>query len=261
MTTTMTGGPVELLAPITATLRSTFGTDHLPGLAPGLLIGQEPGWLPSTELITGDRLPALLADAERRWHASPHTAAALTWKAYSYWLTLPVVLGWASARRVPLVRPADVLFRTAETEPALTLGLRPTTAVAVLPGDPLVLIGHPGLRVVADEAELLATLRATLLDGHLAPLLAALRANVRLGARTLLGSLAAAVAQGIVTNADALPGCSARHVDTLLDALGLTGLIELVPGPTGALSVQRKTCCLAFTLPEPKICHGCCLRP
>jgi ferric iron reductase protein FhuF len=33
-----------------------------------------------------------------------------------------------------------------------------------------------------------------------------------------------------------------------------------VPGPTGELTVQRKTCCLAFTLPQPKVCAGCCLR-
>jgi hypothetical protein len=34
-----------------------------------------------------------------------------------------------------------------------------------------------------------------------------------------------------------------------------------VPSPTGEPTVQRKTCCLAFTLSEPKICKGCCIRP
>jgi hypothetical protein len=24
--------------------------------------------------------------------------------------------------------------------------------------------------------------------------------------------------------------------------------------------VLRKTCCLAFTLPQPKICAGCCIK-
>ena len=37
-------------------------------------------------------------------------------------------------------------------------------------------------------------------------------------------------------------------------------LVDLVPGPTGEPAVQRRTCCLAFTLPQPKVCGGCCLR-
>jgi ferric iron reductase protein FhuF len=38
-------------------------------------------------------------------------------------------------------------------------------------------------------------------------------------------------------------------------------LLDITPDPqTGRLSIQRRTCCLAFTLPEPKICSGCCIR-
>jgi ferric iron reductase protein FhuF len=37
-------------------------------------------------------------------------------------------------------------------------------------------------------------------------------------------------------------------------------LIELVPERDGRLDVQRKTCCLAFTLPQPKVCKGCCIK-
>ena len=29
---------------------------------------------------------------------------------------------------------------------------------------------------------------------------------------------------------------------------------------TGSLHIARRTCCLAFTLPEPKVCRGCCIR-
>jgi hypothetical protein len=45
---------------------------------------------------------------------------------------------------------------------------------------------------------------------------------------------------------------------TLLTALDLGGLVDFEPGPDGVV-VRRHTCCLAFTLPVPKICSGCCL--
>lgn len=245
---------------MTATLRAAFGTDDLPGLAGSLHVSDEPGWVPATELVDGTRLPGILAAARRVWGATPHAAAALTWKGYAYWLCLPVVLGWASARRVPLLHPEDVLVRIGEQAPLLTLGLRRTTPVAVLPSDPLALAGPPEVRVVAGEAELLDALRSSLLDAHLTPMIEALHTQVRLGTRTLLGSVASGVAHGVLRAADALPGSSAETIGTLLEALGVADLVDLVPGPTGELTVQRKTCCLAFTLPQPKVCAGCCLR-
>jgi hypothetical protein len=248
------------LAPVTATLHAAFGTDDLPGLASGLFVSDDLGWVPATELVDGARLPEILAVARQRWSATPHAAAALTWKGYAYWLCLPVVLGWASARRVPLLHPEDVLVRVEEHRPLLRLGLRRTTTVAVLPSDPLALANLPEVRVVAGEADLLAALRASLLDAHLAPMLDALHAQVRLGARTLLGSVASGVAHGVLRAADSLPGSSAETISTLLETLGVADLVDLVPGPTGELTVQRRTCCLAFTLPQPKICAGCCLR-
>ncbi|MCI4063242.1 ferric iron reductase [Micromonospora sp. R77] len=250
------------LAPVTATLRAMFGTDDLPGLTPGLLVTtEEPHWSPATRLVDGTLLPRFLQAASVRWGGTPHACAALAWKSYSYWAALPVVLGWASARRVPLLDPADVLVHFEDHRPLLTLGLRRSTTVAVLPTDPLALTGAPEIRVVADEAALLAQLRGSLLDAHLAPLISAIQAEVRLGTRTLLGSVASGIAHGILRAADALPGSSTRSIGTLLDALDLADLVELVPGPAGEPTVQRRTCCLAFTLPRPKICQGCCVRP
>ncbi|MFG2056193.1 hypothetical protein ACGFI9_19440 [Micromonospora sp. NPDC048930] len=250
------------LAPITATLRAMFGTDDLPGLAPGLLVTtDEARWSPATRLIDGTLLPEFLRAATRRFGGTPHACAALAWKSYSYWTALPVVLGWASARRVPLLDPADVLIHFEDHHQLLTLGLRRSTTIAVLPGDPLALAGHPDVRVVADEAALLGALRATLLDAHFAPLIAAIQTEVRLGTRTLLGSVASGIAHGVLRASDALPGSAAETIGTLLAALDLDDLVELVPGPAGEPTVQRRTCCLAFTLPRPKICQGCCLGP
>jgi len=248
------------LAPVTAALRAMFGTDDVPGLATGLLVADEFGWAPATTLIDGSRLPELLHAATLRWGGTPHACAALAWKSYSYWTALPVVLGWASARRVPLLEPSDVLIHFEDHRPLVTLGLRRSTTVAVLPSDPLALAPSPEVRVVSGEAELLDVFRASLLDAHLAPMIRAIQSEVRIGTRTLLGSVASGISNGILRAADGLPGSSAETIDTLLGALDLRDLVELVPGPTGEPTVQRRTCCLAFTLPRPKICQGCCVR-
>jgi hypothetical protein len=256
-------------------MRARRGPVATHGLAPDLVVTDPAGWIPATALANGDQVDALLDAAKQRWGAAPHAAAALAWKAYTYWLALPAVLGWASARRVPLLDPSRVLVRFTDHQPLLTLGLRRAT-VAVLPSDPLLAtagttLASSGtcdaapdttwdLRVVADEAELLATLRHTLLDTHLMPIMDRIRERTHLGQRTLFGSLASGVAYGITRASDALPGSTAETVATLLDALGVADLVSLHPTLTGGLNVQRNTCCLAFTLPEPKVCSGCCIR-
>jgi hypothetical protein len=251
----------EPLAPVTATLRAMFGTStQLPGLAPDLLVHDLTGWAPTTDLADG-ALDTLLASAGRRWSAQPHAAAALAWKAYTYWLALPAVLGWASARRVPLLTGRHVLMHFDDPRPLVTIGMRADIPVAVLPSDPLALGGGSRVRVVADETALLAEMRRSLLDEHLTPMLDAIHRRVRLGKRTLLGSLSSGVAYGVLRSTDVLPGSSAETIDTLLTTLGIEDLIELVPDRTGKLDVQRKTCCLAFTLPQPKLCKGCCIKP
>lgn len=250
----------EPLAPVTATLRAMFGTStRLPGLAPDLLVPADERWKPAARLADDD-LPTLLDRARLRWTAQPHAAAALAWKAYTYWLTLPAVLGWASARRVPLLTADDVLIHFDDPQPLVTVGLRSDIGVAVLPSDPLALAGLPRVHVVADEAALLVEFRRSLLDEHLTPLLDAIYGMVRVGKRTLLGSLSSGVAYGVLRSADVVPGSSVETIGTLLSAFGIEDLIELVPGPGGKLEVQRKTCCLAFTLPQPKLCAGCCIK-
>jgi hypothetical protein len=291
-----------------AAIRRRLGVDATRGLVPGLLVPRDlggdggtgpadqpagTGWMPASALVTGARLDDLLVAAKQRWGASPHAAAALAWRSYTYWLALPVVLGWATARRVPLVAPEDVLVRVDGSRQLLTLGLRRVRLVVTADdpladappaGAPLVadapagappadhaLLGHPladepsaapgepGVTVVRSEEQLLGVLRSTLRDHHLDPLLARIQTRVHLGTRTLLGSLASAVAYGVVRGVTAPTAELTATVDTLLSALDLPDLVELEPGPDG-LTVHRRTCCLAFTLPEPKICAGCCLR-
>jgi hypothetical protein len=45
----------------------------------------------------------------------------------------------------------------------------------------------------------------------------------------------------------------------MVAALDLDDLVE-VSAEADGLAVRRKTCCLAFTLDQPKVCSGCCIR-
>ncbi|MDI1464261.1 IucA/IucC family C-terminal-domain containing protein [Catellatospora sp. KI3] len=220
-----------------------------------------PGWTPASALTGGAGLPALFATAHRRWGAAPHAAATLSWKSYSYWVAMPAVLSWAVARRVPLVSADNVLVRfSGEPGEALVqVGLR-GVQLAVLPDDPLAHAPHPGVTVVGDESLLLKTLRTSLLDHHLDPVSERIREHVKVGRRTLLGSVASGIAYALVRGGPDVPGSTTEAAGTVLSALGLDDLVDLVPSPTGEPAVQRRTCCLAFTLPQPKVCGGCCLR-
>lgn len=250
----------DALTPVRTVLRTMHGPDRLTGIAPDLLVTDPLGWAPATALTSGDLLPELLRAAARRWEAGPAAAAALAWKSYSYRVALPAVVGWATVRRVPIVTADAVLVRLDDPRTLVTVGLRGGTRVAVLPSDPLARVGGPTIDVVSDEVALLDAVRVALLDDHLTPLLGQVRQRARLGDRTLLGSVASGVATALVRAGGAVPGPLSATIITLLQALDLAGLVDLVPAD-GGLAVHRRTCCLAFTLPQPKICSGCCIRP
>lgn len=264
-------GAPAALAPLEQALagvRQRRGSAGTAGLAPGLLVpAGTPGWTPAAELLTGGFLDDLLVAAKQRWNATPHVAAALAWRSYTYWLAMPVVLGWATAGRVLLPAPEDVLLRLgpAGDRLLLTIGLR-RLRFAVRASDPLASTpdtrpgaAGPVATVVGSEQQLLGVLRSSLRDQHLDPLRERFQTQAKLGARTLLGSLASAVAYGAVRGMAAPPVEVIATAETLLSALDLADLVTVLPGPDGP-TVQRRTCCLAFTLPEPKICSGCCLR-
>jgi hypothetical protein len=237
-------------------------TGHYPvhGLIPGLYVTDRTGWTPASEIVMGDAFDDMIEAAVRRWDASPHVAAALAWKCYSYWTSLPALLGYATARRVPLLEPSKVLVHYTDRQPFLRAGLTDPD-IAVLPTDPVARLGLPGVLVVPDEAALLEALRSSLIDAHLAPIVDRLHARSRLGTRTLWGSMASGIAHGVSRAADVLPGSALDATNTLLDALDLADLVDLTPRASGRLEVRRRTCCLAFTLPEARICSGCVIQP
>lgn len=216
-----------------------------------------PVWLRATTLSQPDGLAALLRAAAKRWNAPPHAAATLAWKSYSYWAALPVVLSWAAARRVPLLTAENTFALIHDEAPFLRIGVT-DVPFAVLSGDPLGQLA--GSVVVDSEETLIAAVRQVLMVEHLDPLLDAIRAEVHVGRRTLLGSVASGIAYAVIRASDAVPGSTQDVLAQLLTGLGLDDLVDVLRTPAG-LTVQRKTCCLAFTLDEPKICSGCCIRP
>lgn len=246
-----------------AALRARLGDAATHAIHPGLLVEPGEGWTPAIRLTDGSRVPDLIDTAKQRWNAHAPAAAALAWKSYAYWVSLPAVAGYVAARRVPLLRPDDVLVDFRDRQPFLTVGLRRAT-VAVLPSDPLAAVATPGIQVVRDEPALLASLRETLLDAHLDPVIEQIRGLVHLGRRTLLGSVASGVAYGIrLMQEHAGPRQVIDTTHAVLTALGVADMVTLIPDRPDAAArvhIQRHTCCLAFTLPAPKICSGCCLR-
>lgn len=255
----------DALRPLTVTvsaIRRRNGFKAVHGLADPIAVRDDAGWLRATSLLDGSALPDLFGTAVQRWGAAPHAAATLAWKSYTYWLAMPAVLSWAAARRVPMVDPEAIVLRFGGDEPGAALvqvGLR-APQVAVLPDDPLAHAHIPGITVVPDETTLLKTLRASLLDNHLDPLSERIRGEVKVGRRTLSGSVASGIAYAVLRGAHALPGSPTDAVGTLLEALDLADLVDIGTGDGGEPVVHRRTCCLAFTLPQPKVCSGCCLR-
>ncbi|MBO0868909.1 MAG: hypothetical protein J2P15_10115 [Micromonosporaceae bacterium] len=245
--------PLALVAQTLAKVRERYGEAPVHGVPAQVIVtDRQRDWLPGTAYADGSAVPALLAAARDRWQAREPAAAALAWKSYVYWLVLPAVVGYARARQVPLASAENTLVRLHVQPPFVEIGLA-EPRVAVLPGDPLA--RHPLASVVPDQAAMLATLRRTLLDEHLSPLLDQIQDRVRLGRRTLLGSLASGVSYALARAAHALPGEVPATAAELLAALGVADLVEIGPD----MAIQRRTCCLAFSLPTPKICRGCCL--
>ncbi|MFI0445798.1 hypothetical protein [Actinomadura sp. 6N118] len=219
------------LQPLLETLRGAEAAGITLGLAPGLRAGD--GWSSVGELTEDHTtLAAMVEQAAERWSAPPHVAAALWWKQFSYWTTLPVVVGWALGGHVPLM--------TAES-----------TAVLPLEGEPFMLVGLNEARVASGEPGGLGpVIRDILIEGLHAPVIEALHDLTRTGRRGLWGS----VAEALVEPFEML-GMGPDAAEGLLAAIGgpVAGLVEMP-------SLRRRTCCLWVTLPGSDPCPTCCVN-
>jgi ferric iron reductase protein FhuF len=86
------------------------------------------------------------------------------------------------------------------------------------------------------------------------------RKQARLSRRTLWGSVASGVSYAMSRGFVAPPATVLDTTYRVLSALGADDLVELTAREQGGLDIKRRTCCLAFTLPTPKVCSGCCIR-
>ncbi len=230
-------------------IRSRRGEAAVHGVARSLIAGADADWMPAGE----SAVPAILAAARDRWAAPPHVAAALAWKSYSYGALLASVLGFAATRTIPVGRP---LVRIPGHNPFVEFAVA-SPVMLVLADDPAA--RWPSTQTVATEADLLARMRTEVLDAHLLPVLERIHEEVRVGRRTLLGSIASGICHALLRAGDVLPGTAVPTAYAILDAFDLADLVEFGPDATGRLTVQRRTCCLGFALDQPKICVGCCL--
>lgn len=244
------------LEPLHATVLSL--AEGAPLLTLGAPDDQAAVWYPASWIadVSGPALPRLLDDTAIRWGVGRHGAAALAFKGYAWAATLPVVAGWALHRRVPLLESARLRIGLSERLPHVRLDLS-AVRVAVLPDDPVA--AHPNAVPVSHSATLLESVRATLVMGHLAEVVAALHDATRVGSRLLWGSVAEAVAAAMLY----LPfGDAARSARHLLGALGapLAQLVDVQGGPSGPV-VRRRTCCLWFTGESGRgeYCSSCCV--
>jgi hypothetical protein len=185
--------PDPLLEELTGRLeRLAAGRGGVLGVLPSLVVPPgETGWTPAADLTREpySLLDGLIAETAARWNAPRHVGAALFWKTYGYWHTLPLVLGWALGRRVPVFE--GTVFRTSEA--GVTLAATSVT------------VEH------TEEAI------GAALDREQAPIIRAISAMTHVGERTLWGSTAEAVALPLAGVADPAP---------LLRALGLADLLE-----------------------------------
>jgi ferric iron reductase protein FhuF len=198
------------------------------GVEPGLVIEPDESWTPATELTRAPYtlLGELVDQTAARWNAPRHVGAALFWKTYGYWHTVPMALGWALDGRVPIMRQADTYFKVSDAGVTIAAtGVTWTTGAGA--------IGQ----ALAESQQ---------------PLVEAISAIAKVGERTLWGSTAEAFAHPLT---QIVPG----DYMGLLKEIGkpVDGLVE----PAGD-AYFRRTCCLWVTLPDAEACGSCCvLRP
>jgi hypothetical protein len=212
---------------------------------------------PGAELASGERIDELMGTAAALWGGSAHANAALAWKTYCYWTLAPVVLGYLAGRRVPVMDAGNAVFSVAEDAPMFAVRqIRPR--FLALPHDPCA--SHPDVEVVANEGILLDRLRATVFDAHLAPVLEAFLSRVRVGRRTLMGSVASGLAYAVASIAQVAPDPDEVVAKTLLDVFDVSDLVDVTTDEEGRLVYQRRTCCLALTIEGNGTCSTCCVR-
>jgi ferric iron reductase protein FhuF len=197
-------------------------------------IAGHPLWRPFTELY-GRALPDQISAVRARLGTSePRVAASLLFQGVAGRLWSPLLAAAVEHGVVPDLDPARTYWRAASPGPVL---------LAVPSAD-----GLP-----ADAA----AVRRVVIDRHLRPLVAAVRAATSVAEGLLWGNAASALAGALTVLAQDRPatsGSGGRLVEELLDLPPLRGT-----GTFGPLGFRRRSCCLYYRVPGGGLCGDCAL--
>ncbi|MCO5973674.1 (2Fe-2S)-binding protein [Actinoallomurus soli] len=213
-----------------------FAVDTDPGIA------DHPLWRPLTALYGpalpapyGPALPDQIANVRVRLGTTEErVAASLFFQGVAGRLWSPALATAVLHGRVPGLDPAGTYWRAASPGP--------------------VVLAAPGAPALPGDA---AALRRVIVDGHLVPLVRAVRAVTPVAEGLLWGNAASALVGALTVLTMARPGSSAaasRLVGELLATPPLRAAGDL--GPYG---FRRRSCCLYYRVPGGGKCADCAL--
>ncbi|PRY02177.1 (2Fe-2S)-binding protein [Allonocardiopsis opalescens] len=204
------------------------------------------GWLPGSAMLDPDVLRTALRSHERLWKAPEHVAAALWWKAYTYWVALEPATRWMRTGTGAEVGLDHVELQL--DSDLRCVRLRP-------PGGR----GTPPPAALADAEEGLSALVEAVVVRHLEPVGRTLADVTRLGARGMWGSIMSGLAWALLDDDTA----TLADVERLLDAVPcpygrLVDPAELVSADGAAKPYPlRRTCCFYYQVPGGQVCLTC----
>lgn len=215
--------------------------------------------------ITDDQIEHGVALRGAGLGTSDRKIAAVMWlQWYCYRMAAPLLAAWVLHRRIPDVAAANIAFRfDAEGRPAFVALIEPRAFAA--PGDR---VDDLALTHVVD---LLPEIVRVLLEDHLVPLAARVRARYRLGGPIIRGTVASQIGMAltfidahsrvpweqVATDALHLLECTAP----LIDGQGRSGdVICTESGGRVGMTFRRGTCCTVYRAPSGQMCGGCPLR-
>ncbi|MEV5708690.1 (2Fe-2S)-binding protein [Actinoallomurus sp. NPDC052274] len=205
-----------------------FAVDTDPG------IPDHPLWRPLTALY-GPALPDQVAAVRLRLGtAEDRVAASLFFQGVAGRLWSPALATAVLHGRVPELDPARTYWRAASPGP--------------------VLLAAPGAPALPADA---ATLRRVVVDGHLAPLVRAVRAVIPVAEGLLWGNAASALVGALTVLATARPAQSAAASRLVEELLGTPPL--QAAGDLGPYGFRRRSCCLYYRVPGGGKCADCAL--
>ena len=218
---------VEAVLADVARVGPYFTLDTDPGIA------GHPLWRSLTELY-GRALPDQIATVRARLGTDePRVAASLLFQGVAGRLWSPVLAAAVEYGVVPLLEPGLTYWRAASPGPGL--------------------LAAPGVSGVAASA---TSVHRVVVEGHLGPLVEAVRAVTPVAEGLLWGNAASALAGALTVLSGARPAGSGRGlrlVQELLRLPPLRGTGSLSPG------FRRRSCCLYYRVPGGGLCGDCAL--